>query len=382
MKHINYQICSNCVMDTTDKNIIFDENGVCDHCNNYKENIEKDWENAINNQRFELLKDIAKKIKEDGKGQEYDCLIGISGGPDSSFMLHFVVNELNLRPLVFHVDGGWNTKSAVHNIKNLVTKLNLDLKVNVVDWEEMRDFQLAYFKSGMSNLDTPQDQAFMATLYNYADKNNIRYILNGGNISTENVQVPLDWIYYTTDMRLLNDISSKFMENKFKKFELSSALNHKFKLRYLKGIKLLKPLDFIRYIKEDALQLLESEYGYERFKNKHWESHFTKFYEGYWLPKRFNIDTRRVTFSSMILTKQITRENALQILETPAIDEIEGKKLSSYICKKLRIDSHQLDSYMNMNLKSYRDYKNHHLIYKIGAKIMGLLKEDISGKKR
>ena len=158
------------------------------------------------------------------KNQEYDCIIGISGGPDSSFMLHYVVTNLKLRPLVFHVDGGWNTKSAVNNIKNLVTKLNLDLKVKVVDWEEMRDLQLAYFKSGMSNLDTPQDQAFLATLYNYAEKHDIKYILNGGNISTENVQVPLKWIYYTTDMWLLKDITKKFMSGKLRKLRQALLL--------------------------------------------------------------------------------------------------------------------------------------------------------------
>ena len=195
--------------------------------------------------KIQELNNIAKKIKETGKHNKYDCIVGISGGTDSSYMLHYLVTKLDLKPLVFHVDGGWNTSSAVINIKNLITKLKVDLKVKVIDWEEMKLFQLALFKSGVCHLDTAQDQAFLATLYHYASKNNIKYIFNGGNISTENVDVPLDWIYYTTDLKFIKNILKKFLNKRFKNFEFSSIINHKINLRYLKGIKVIRLLNYI-----------------------------------------------------------------------------------------------------------------------------------------
>ena len=382
MNKRKYQVCSNCIMDTSDHQIVFNSEGICDHCLNFFDNLNQVWQDSIDNKRISRLKSIAKKIKEEGKNKQHDCIIGISGGTDSSYMLHYIVTELNLRPLVFHVDGGWNSKSAVGNIKNIVSILNLDLKVTVIDWEEMRDLQLAYFKSGLSNIDTPQDQAFISILYNYASKHNIKYIFNGGNISTENVVVPLQWMYFTTDMRLFNDVSKKFLAKPLTSFKTSSAINHKLKLRYLRGIQVIKALDFIPYIKKDAVKLLENKYNFESFQNKHSESLFTKFYEGYWLPARFNYDTRRVTFSSQILTGQMTRDDALEAIQLPALSKLEVDALYDFVAKKLRISLNELEKYQDMDLKNFSDFKNQAPLYAIASMLFKIFKGDISGAKR
>jgi N-acetyl sugar amidotransferase len=382
MNKDKYQICINCVMDTSDSKITFNNKGICEHCSNFYNNVEETWLNSINSSSEGDLKKLAHKIKKKGAKDKYDCIIGISGGTDSSFMLHYIITELKLRPLVFHVDGGWNTKSAVKNIYNLVKKLDLDLHVKVVDWEEMRLLQLAYFKSGLSNIDTPQDQAFIATLYHYANKNNIKYIFNGGNISTENVVMPMEWMYFTTDLRLLKDIAKRFMSKSLKKFELSSAIYHKLHLRYFRGIQVIKALDYIPYIKADAINILKSKYDFESFPNKHAESSFTKFYEGYWLPARFGFDTRRITYSSQILTGQMSREDAINSLKKPALNEIEIKNEFNFVAKKLRISEKELQSYLLMPKKTYKDYKNISIVFKIATTIFRLMRGDTSGARR
>ena len=189
---------------------------------------------------------IIGKIKKSGKGNDFDCLLGISGGIDSSFMLHTIVTEFGLRPLVFHVDGGWNSEIAVSNIEVMINKLGLDLYTEVIDWEEMRDFQLSFLKAGVPHIDIPQDHAFIATLYNFANKYKIKYILNGFNYSTECVRNPMEWLYYGTDMAQIRDIHKKFGTIPLKKYPLSSILKHKFYLRYIKQIKVVKP--FIKFL--------------------------------------------------------------------------------------------------------------------------------------
>jgi N-acetyl sugar amidotransferase len=382
MNNDKYQICANCVMDTSDSKITFNNAGVCEHCSNFYNNIEETWLNSVNSLRENKLKNIANKIKIQGVNAKYDCILGISGGTDSSYMLHYIVTELKLRPLVFHVDGGWNTKSAVKNIYNMTKKLDFDLHVKVIDWEEMRLLQLAYFKSGLSNIDTPQDQAFFATLYHYANKHNIKYIFNGGNISTENVVMPIEWMYFTTDLRLLKDIVMKFIGKPLKKFELTSALYHKLHLRYFRGIQVIKALDYIPYIKEDAVKTLKSKYGYESFRNKHAESSFTKFYEGYWLPTRFGFDTRRITYSSRIVTGQMSREEAINSLKEPALNQTEIKNEFNFVAKKLRISENELRGYLTIPKKTYKDYKNISFVFKIATLIFRLMKGDTSNAKR
>lgn len=363
-----YQICSVCVMDTSDTRIQFDENGVCDHTLDYQQNTAPNW-HTDERGKAELQK-IINKIKEDGKGRDFDCLLGLSGGVDSSYMLHIAVKEFGLRPLVFHVDGGWNSELAVHNINMMIDKLGLDLYTEVINWEEMRDFQLAFFKSGLPHIDVPQDHAFIATLYNFADKYKIKYIMNGGNISTECVRNPMEFLYYGTDMVHLNDIRKQFSTNPMKTYPFSSIFRHKFYLRYIKGVKVVKPLNYRPYIKAEALAMLEKEYGWKPYPQKHFESRFTKFYEGYWLPERFGFDTRRVQYSSLIHTGQMTRDEALEALKKPAYNPDTIEDEFNYIATKLGITPKELRGYFTMPKKFYWDYKNSETIFNLGAKFL------------
>lgn len=371
MKNRQYQVCKNCVMDTSDSRIKFDESGVCDHCNDFLNNVKGNWH--TDDYGKQQLSKIIDKIKIEGKSKDFDCILGLSGGVDSSYMLHIAVKEFGLRPLVFHVDGGWNSELAVHNIQMLVDKLGLDLYTEVINWEEMRDFQLAFFKSGVPHIDIPQDHAFIATLYNFANKYNIKYILNGGNISTECVRNPMEFLYYGTDMAQIKDIIKKFGKIKMETYPFSSVLRHKFYLRYIKGLTVVKPLNYMPYIKSEALQLLEKEYGWKPYPQKHFESRFTKFYEGYWLPERFGFDTRRVQYSSLILTGQMDRELALEALKKPAYNPDTIQDEFNYIATKLGITPDELKGYFNMPKKFYWNYKNQENIFNLGAKILKLI---------
>lgn len=363
-----YQICTKTVMDTSDSRITFDQNGICDHVYDFDKNVKPNW--FPNDEGLKRLKSTVAKIKKDGEGRDFDCILGMSGGVDSSYLLHLAVKELGLRPLVFHVDGGWNSEIAVNNIQVIIEKLGLDLYTEVINWEEMKDFQLAFFKSGVPHIDIPQDHAFVATLYNFADKHNIKYILNGSNISTECVRNPMEWLYYGTDMAQINDIRKKFGTNNMETYPFSPIWRHKIYLKYIRKIHVIKPLDNLKYIKNDALKLLEKEYGWKPYPQKHFESRFTKFFEGYWLPERFGFDTRRVQFSSLILTGQMTRRDAIEKLKKPSYDPVKIDEEFNFIATKLGISADELNSYFKMPKKFYWDYKNQERIFNLGAKVL------------
>ena len=379
MKDRQYQICSNCVMDTTDSKISFDEKGVCDHCTTYYKDILPHWHTDERGEK--ALWRIINKIKKEGKGKEFDCIMGMSGGIDSSYLTYVVKEKYGLRPLVFHVDAGWNSQIAVNNIERLVDKLKLDLYTYVIDWEEMKDLQLAYFKSGVPHIDVPQDHAFFATMYNFASKYKIKYILTGGNYSTECVRNPLEWMYYQSDSRQLKDIHKKFGQKPLVNYPITSILWHKVYLRYIKGIKVVRPLDFVPYNKKDAIQLLTENFGWQYYPQKHFESRFTKFYEGYWLPERFGFDTRRVQYSSLILTNQMTREEAIEKLAQPSYDMKTIAQDFEYVATKLGISVEELQGYFNTPRKTYKDYKSQTSIYHIGAKTMRAFGLEKGGKR-
>lgn len=368
------KICTNCVMDTSDPNIKFDENGVCERCNQYYTQILPSWNNGIGH--TEELKDIIDKIKAEGVGKPYDCLLGFSGGFDSSYLLHFAVKELGLRPLVFHVDAGWNTKFAEENIRKMVQKLGVDLKIETINWDEVRDMQLAFFKSGVPHLDIPQDHAFVAVLDDYAKKYNIKYILNGGNISTEVVVNPNAWGYWGTDLKQIKDITSQFGTIQLKTYPFTNVIRRKIYMPYIKGIKVVKLLNLVPYIKMDAENLLIKEYDWTPYPQKHFESIMTKFIEGYWLPKRFGYDVRRPQFSSLILTGQMTREEALERLKNNPLSDKESEELFKQVASMLEITTDELTVYLNMPLKTYKDYKHQDYLFDLGAKIMYWLKLD------
>ncbi|WP_211436507.1 N-acetyl sugar amidotransferase [Campylobacter mucosalis] len=379
MKKIKYQICTNCVMDTTDSKIEFDENGVCDHCRTFYKDIKPYWHTDERGQ--EKIQKIAQDIRQAGKDNDFDCIIGMSGGIDSSYLVYLAKEKLGLRPLVFHVDAGWNSKQAVHNIEVIVDKLGLDLYTEVIDWEEMKDLQLAFFKSGVPHVDMPQDHAFFATMYKFAQKHNVKYILTGGNYSTECIRNPIGWMYYQSDSTQLKDIHDKFGKIPLKNFPTTNILWHKVYLPYIKNIKLIRPLDFMPYNKKEATRLLVDKFGYEEYSQKHFESRFTKFYESYWLPEKFGYDTRKVQYSSLILTNQMSREEALEKLQKPAYDPDTIKQDFEYIATKLGIEVDELKYYMQAPNKTYKDYKNQMWIYDIGAKILRILGKERGGKR-
>jgi len=376
---MEYQICANCVMDTTDSKIVFDENGVCDHCNTFYNDILPYWHTDERGEK--RLKEIVAKIKKEGKGKDFDCLMGMSGGIDSSYLLYAMKEKYGLRPLVFHVDAGWNSQIAVNNIERLVDGLGLDLYTEVINWEEIKDLQLAFFKSGVPHIDTPQDHAFFATMYKFASKHKIKYILTGGNYSTECVRNPLEWMYYQSDSIQLKDIYKKHGTGKLKDYPVTNILWHKVYLPYFKGIKLIRPLDYIPYNKDEAMQFLVDNYGYQKYPQKHFESRFTRFYEAYWLPKKFGYDTRKVQFSSLILTNQMTREEALEELEKPAYNPITIKQDFEFVANKLGISVEELQGYMDEPNKTYKDYKSQESIYNIGAKVMRMFGLEKGGKR-
>lgn len=360
-----YQICTNCVMDTSDSKITFDSSGVCDHCNGFHDRIKPNW--RTDDVGRAQLDRVVRRMKTEGEGRDYDCIIGMSGGVDSSYLTHLAVTELGLRPLVFHVDAGWNSDTAVHNIERIVDKLNLDLFTEVIDWDEMRDLQLAFFKAAVPHIDTPQDHAFFATMYNYAMKNGVKYILTGANFSTECVKNPLEWHYHASDLLQLRDIHRRFGTRKLKTFPQSNILKHKIYYGLLKGLKVVKPLNFMPFIKDEAKRLLQNEYGWQPYPQKHFESRFTKFYEAYWAPTKFGYDKRRVQFSSLILTGQMSREQALDELKTLPYDPemIEGE--IDFVARKLGITVEELNSLHDLPNKSYRDYRSQQYLFDLGT---------------
>ena len=377
--HARYQICTNCVMDTSDSKITFGPDGVCDHCTTFYDDVLPNWH--VDARGREELDRIASQIKAEGAGRDFDCIIGVSGGIDSSYVTYIAKAELGLRPLVFHVDAGWNSQVAVNNIEKLVDGLGLDLYTEVIDWEEMRDLQLAFFKSGVPHIDTPQDHAFFATMYNFAEQHRVRYILTGANLSTECIRNPIEWMYYQSDSVQLRDIHRRFGTRPLVTFPITSILRHKVYLRYFRRIRVVTPLNYVTYVKADAMRFLEQRFGWQRYPQKHFESRFTQFYESFWLPKKFGYDTRRVQFSSLILTKQMTRDEALEKLSRPAYDESTITHDIEYVATKLGISSDELLGYLAAPNKSFKDYRSQEGIYALGAKVMRLVGMQLGGKR-
>jgi len=264
---------------------------------------------------------------------------------------------LGLRPLVFAVDTGWNLNVAVENIEKMVKGLNVDLYTEIVDWNEMKDLQLAYFKSQVPYQDTPQDHAIFAALYMNAVKNKIKYVLTGGNYSTECVREPIEWVYLN-DVKQIKDIHKRFGAKPLKTFPLCGVFKYRVYYRYIRGMKIVKPLDFIPYKKEEAKALLMAKFDWQPYTNKHFESIFTRFYEGYWLVKKFGYDKRRAHFSSLILTGQMTREEALKKLKESPYDEQLAMQDLEYVSKKLGLTKKEFLDMMNGENKTYRDYKS------------------------
>lgn len=365
-----YQRCTRCVMDTTDSKITFDENGVCDHCRNFDTRIKPFWKPQEN--RFDELEELAKKIRKAGEGHDYDCILGLSGGADSCYLAYIAKEVMHLRPLIIVVDTGWNLNVAVENIERIVKGLDLDMYTEVINWKEMADLQLSFFKASISSQDWPQDHAIFAGLYNYAVKHKIKYVLTGSNSSTEFIRPPLEWIYMN-DLDMALDIHKKFGTRPLKTFPTCHILKYKiwYKLRY--GMTRVYPLDYVVYDKAKAMELLHEKFGYESYANKHFENVFTRFFEGYYLPKKFGFDTRKNVLSNMILAGTITREEALKILEQPPYDPEQGELDKAYVAKKMGISTEEFEEIIARPNKTPYDYKNIAWLMKLGVAICRIL---------
>lgn len=369
---MTYRICSNCIMDTSDPHISFDAAGRCQHCTNYYNNILPNWHTDERGMRE--LEPIIESIRAKGKGRDHDCLIGLSGGLDSSYLAYVVKKRFGLRPMIFHVDGGWNSQQAVSNVEKIVDGLKLDLYTEVVDWEEMKDLQLAFFRSQVADQDIPQDLVFFSSLYNYAVQNKFPYIITGGNFSTECVREPLEWGgYYATDTTFVNAIHRQFGKRPLTRLPQANLFRYKLYDRFVHGIRMVKMLNNVPYIKADAEKLLAAEFGWEPFQHKHHESRFTRFYESFWLPRKFKFEKRRAHFSSLILTGQMKREDALDRISRPELPEDVLLQEFEYVAKKLDLSPAELDEIFTGANKNYRDYPNRHGLITIGTRALQLI---------
>lgn len=355
MNEREYQVCTNCVMDTTDSKIVFDEHGVCDYCNSYHHELLPSWEAQLEDP--EALSKLAEEIKAKGKNKPYDCILGLSGGTDSSYLAYVAKEVMGLRPLIYTVDTGWNLNVAVENIERLVKGLELDMVTEVIQWDEMRDLQLAFFKAGVPYQDLPQDHVIFAGLYNYAVKHKIKYVITGSNHATECIRPPIEWVHLN-DLRLIKDIHRRFGSVKLKTMPLTGMFKYRLYYEYIKGMKRVFPLDYMEYDKAKAETILFEKFGWEKYANKHYENIFTRFYEGYYLTTKFGFDKRKSYFSNMILTGQMTREEALQKLQEPPYEEKQMQEDLAYIAKKLGITKDAFEAMIQGDNKTYKDYKN------------------------
>lgn len=301
-------------------------------------------------------------------------LLDYQGGLDSSYAAYIAKEKMGLRPLLFHVDAGWNTDQAVGNIEKLIEGLGLELYTEVVNWEEMKDLQLSFLKSGIPDQDLVQDASFFSSLYKFARQHRIKHVITGSNFSTECCREPEEWGgYLGIDTLLFNDIHTKFGEKPLKTFPLVDILVYKIYYQKILGMKVHHPLNLVPFNKKDAENELNKKFGWQPFQHKHHESRFTRFYEDYWLPRRFGYEKRRAHFSSLIMTGQMSREQALERISKPEMDEHFLKQEFEYVAHKLGISVENLQELFFMPKKTYKDYKNKRWLIGLGANVLRAL---------
>ena len=356
-------------MDTSDPGIVFDELGHCDYCSNFNTVIKPNWD--TNEKGLVSLRKMGSAIRASIKEGNFDCIIGLSGGLDSSYAAYVAKEKMGLRPLLFHVDAGWNTDQAVGNIEKLVDGLGLDLYTEVVNWDEMRRLQVAFLRAGIPDQDLVQDAAFFSGLYKFARKHGIKHIITGSNFSTECCREPEEWGgYLGIDKTLFADIWANCGDGKPNNFPLVDILVYKLWYQKILGMMVHHPLNLVPYIKKDAEDELEQRFGWQRFKHKHHESRFTRFYEDYWLPRRFGFEKRRAHFSSLIMTGQMSRDQALDRIAKPEMDEHFLKQEFEYVAHKLDLTVDELKAIFENPKKTFRDYKNKRDLIGFGANLM------------
>lgn len=366
----NYRICVRCIMDTTDPLIEFDDEGICNHCRVYDERVQNElYYNEVGQQRLNRL---VERIKMEGVNKEYDCIIGISGGVDSTIVA-YRVKKLGLRPLAIHLDNGWDSELAVSNIEKILKLLDIDLYTYVLNWEEFKDLQISFLKASVPNAEIPTDHAINATLYHQAARRKINYIITGGNIVTEGT-LPLSWGYYNRDWRYIKAIHKKFGSVKLRSFyhlTLFNWVNYVF----IKGIKWFPLLNYQPYVKEEAKEFLVQKLGWRDYGGKHYESIYTRFFQGYILPKKFGFDKRKAHLSTLVCAGQMTRDEAIREIEggTYPTEEMMSQD-REYVIKKLGFTEQEFERIMSQPVKTYKDYPNNSFLYNKLSFIVGLAK--------
>lgn len=359
-----YQRCVRCVMDTTDPEIGFDEDGVCSHCRHFDQAYRATVEAASQGRRTEELDGLVERIRTTGEGKDYDCIIGMSGGVDSTYLL-LKAKDFGLRPLAVHFDSGWNSEIAVANIERATRTLDVDLKTDVVNWPEMRDLQLAFFKAGVTNCDIPTDHAFPAVALREAAAYGVKYVLSGGNLATESI-LPSAWGHNAADLRYLRAIHRAHGKTKLKTYPQLGILRKQVWYQYARRINTVRVLDYLPYDKAAAKEEIATRLGWRDYGGKHHESVFTRFFQGYYLPVRFGYDKRLAHLSSLILAGQTTRAEALHVLETePTYDpELQVTDLR-FVAKKLGLSEQELSGLIERPLDEIRTYANNDAAYRV-----------------
>lgn len=346
----DYQICTNCVMDNTNDPDITFIKGICNHCILFKKKIEEVKSNTNIN-----LEKIISTIKESGKGKEYDCVIGISGGVDSSFVA-YVLKKHGLNPLAVHLDNGWNSELAVTNIQKILNALEIDLYTYVIKWDEFKDLQKSFFYSSVANIEVPTDHAINAVLFDVADKRGIKYIISGGNIATEGIMSKSWGACDNRDWKNINAIHKIFGKIKLKSYPHFNLLKMAYYI-FIKRIRFITILDYINYVKSEAVKILEKELDWKSYGGKHFESIFTRFFQAYILPHKYNFDKRRAHFSTLINSQEMTREQALLELEaSPYANPEQLVQDKEFVLKKLGFSDTEFQDVMQRPIKRYQDY--------------------------
>ena len=347
-----YQRCTYCILDTTDKDITFDIDGRCSHCSEWLPRVQNLPQSTAETETNLDL--IAKKLKLEGKGKRYDCMIGLSGGVDSSYIV-YLAHKMNLRPLIVHFDNGWNSELAISNIEKIVKKCDFELTTLVVEWKEFRELQKAYLSASVIDIEVATDHAIIATMFQNARKYNIKYLLSGGNIATE-TGMPNKWTWPKKDLTNLKNIHRAFSTVPLKTYPTRSIWTDIFEKKFLSQVVDIRILDQIKYNKSEAIKMLEEQFGWQYYGGKHYESVFTKFYQAYILPTKFKIDKRLVHLSSLIRNGEMTRKDALEELELPLYVENIFLEDREYVLKKLEMSSAEFASIMKAEPIEHIEY--------------------------
>ncbi|MEO8527459.1 MAG: N-acetyl sugar amidotransferase [Pseudolysinimonas sp.] len=351
-----YQRCARTIMDTTDPDIWFDENGVSSHAHHFDEVFAPVLLPAQRGERLGELESLVATIKAAGANKPYDCIIGVSGGVDSTYLTLQAV-RLGLRPLVVHFDSGWNSELAVSNIHNLVTTLGLDLYTHVVDWREMQDLQLSFVKASLANADTPTDHAFGWVSYQQAKKYGVKYILSGGNAATESV-LPEAWGYNADDATHLRAVHKRFGSVKLKTYPVMGMFARHIWFPLVRRIHTVRPLNYMPYVYADAKKDIADSVGWRDYGGKHYESVFTRYFQGYYLPHKFGFDKRLAHYSSLILSGQVSRDDALALMVTSNYPEPLRVQDQEFIAKKLGLTPAEFDALIARPPLDYTAYPN------------------------